>query len=926
MTDPWFSAAQRHDEQWVSLVEQLDAALEAAVAEVLAKLWRLVLGERVAVTAAVDQPPALEGAEHAARETWQQALERWVRPILFAHYQRQYDAAATSPADHAAGAPTRAREAWWADTLHRMLPTADRVVQAVRDEIAANPADGVPELRDRVARVLGLDAPTRQLRDEIAGVEAKLAKLTALSASKRGELLNRRVGLQAELFRLRASRARSAAYNALADTDADNADQFRSLARQASRSAGDLARLERDLARVDDQLLSNKRPPSSEAALEEADLLERRSRLQKAARDSEDTWSNTATRIARTESTNVLNDATLQRGIAAETDAGEPMVKVWISAKDETVRPTHAPITGAHGQTVGIREKFQVGVGHMERPGDPLGPVEEVVNCRCSIVVLTEGEHKEIAAVLAAASPQEETVTSTTLEEGPALEDLPALMWHAVSTVEDVFTGDRRKFTAGSLRTQPLPYPMRWQREDWGGHTGAVVVANVEAARRAGKQIRTWGTFADGESTPEVDEVEGLIATRMMRGISVDGDDILDSQFSLEVDDQGNTFEVYSSARLRSQTLVAIPAYDEAQIWLGPPPESWLTDGEPLEVSQNDPETSALDLEDLDALVADISGIPEQLARYWTHGEGAAKIRWGSPGDFNRCRRQLAKYVGPGQLSGLCANLHHMAIGKWPGQESAGHALVAALEGVSFTAEQFARRDLPGPTPMVIEDDGTVYGHIAAWNTCHTGYSDVCVTPPHSPSNYALFHTGAVRLDDGTDLPIGKLTVSSGHANTKWGLRRSVEHYDNSATATAVVRAYEDEHGIQVVGRIIPGTTDDKIAELRRSPISGDWRPVGNDLELVAALGVNAPGFAVPRPQVGIVDGRQMSLVAAGVLPPRAVDDDGAYVDQLAVLAGVDPASKAEALAASLPPMTGQEMQVRATALEALINPIEQEA
>ncbi len=57
----------------------------------------------------------------------------------------------------------------------------------------------------------------------------------------------------------------------------------------------------------------------------------------------------------------------------------------------------------------------------------------------------------------------------------------------------------------------------------------------------------------------------------------------------------------------------------------------------------------------------------ERLMRYWSHGAGAAKIRWGVPGDFNRCVVELGKYVGPGTVKGLCANLHHRATGAWPG-------------------------------------------------------------------------------------------------------------------------------------------------------------------------------------------------------------------------------------------------------------------
>lgn len=59
----------------------------------------------------------------------------------------------------------------------------------------------------------------------------------------------------------------------------------------------------------------------------------------------------------------------------------------------------------------------------------------------------------------------------------------------------------------------------------------------------------------------------------------------------------------------------------------------------------------------------------ERLMRYWTEGEGAAKIAWGEPGDFDRCVLQLGEHVSPSIVKGLCANLHHRALGVWPGQE-----------------------------------------------------------------------------------------------------------------------------------------------------------------------------------------------------------------------------------------------------------------
>lgn len=47
----------------------------------------------------------------------------------------------------------------------------------------------------------------------------------------------------------------------------------------------------------------------------------------------------------------------------------------------------------------------------------------------------------------------------------------------------------------------------------------------------------------------------------------------------------------------------------------------------------------------------------EQLRRYWLYGKGAAKIRWGTPGAWRRCYRNVVKYMGPKMAPGYCTNL-----------------------------------------------------------------------------------------------------------------------------------------------------------------------------------------------------------------------------------------------------------------------------
>jgi hypothetical protein len=82
------------------------------------------------------------------------------------------------------------------------------------------------------------------------------------------------------------------------------------------------------------------------------------------------------------------------------------------------------------------------------------------------------------------------------------------------------------------------------------------------------------------------------------------------------------------------------------------------------------------------------------------------------------------------------------------------------------------------------------------------------------------------------------------------------------------------------------------VRELRAAPLSGDWRDVrGDNLELIAALAVNSPGFPVPR--VGVAAGIQVSLVAAAVVAPAEPAEftrDGLNWDRLgdAVVAAME--------------------------------------
>lgn len=64
--------------------------------------------------------------------------------------------------------------------------------------------------------------------------------------------------------------------------------------------------------------------------------------------------------------------------------------KEWYATPDERTRPTH---TAASGQIRDMNEPFDVGVARLQYPGDPNGPLAEVIQCRCaSLPVIGEGE------------------------------------------------------------------------------------------------------------------------------------------------------------------------------------------------------------------------------------------------------------------------------------------------------------------------------------------------------------------------------------------------------------------------------------------------------------------------------------------------------------------------------------------------------
>lgn len=204
---------------------------------------------------------------------------------------------------------------------------------------------------------------------------------------------------------------------------------------------------------------------------------------------------------------------------------------------------------------------------------------------------------------------------------------------------------------------------------------------------------------------------------------------------------------------------------------------------------------------------------------------------------------------------------------------AANDALLASGAPVAPPLEWFRNPKFSSPTPLTVDEDGHVYGHIALWNTCHTGHEHrgQCIRPPRSHANYAHFLTGSLITDDGTEVSVGHITLDTRHANERLNAQRAAAHYDHTGHVVADVNVGEDAHGIWFSGALRSTVNEATLRALRSAPLSGDWRRVGGNLELVAALGVNMPGFPVPRPTGLVASGRMHSLVASGMVPPKRV-------------------------------------------------------
>ena len=134
-------------------------------------------------------------------------------------------------------------------------------------------------------------------------------------------------------------------------------------------------------------------------------------------------------------------------------------------------------------------------------------------------------------------------------------------------------------------------------------------------------------------------------------------------------------------------------------------------------------------------------GGAENLRRYWTTGKGGAKIRWGTPGDWTRCNRQLKKYLGV-RAKGYCALRHKEMNGVWPGDKKNLKASIFSefelktedqfiLDSYAYADERSKDDMEPAPEGYHYMPDGTLMkdsdhaSEASYTNPCWDGYIQI---------------------------------------------------------------------------------------------------------------------------------------------------------------------------------------------------------
>lgn len=550
-------------------------------------------------------------------------------------------------------------------------------------------------------------------------------------------------------------------------------------------------------------------------------------------------WPGRATTVARTEAVGAQSAATLEAAqLQAEILGEENLEQVWLCTIDSKTRRSHF---AADGQRVPLGGRFKVGRAELRHPGDASGPADETINCRCRVAVLAADENL----------PGEDDRHT---ERGPG----------------DSTVRNREGSQADEIARRAEDGVIR-ARDDEDG------VGSVSASARA--DARLAATEPSEEKT--VAQYRTFTSVLAVIGIETDDGRMFASDIDLTFRDMPLPLMWQKQSDFGHFASFTVGVIESAVV----EGTQLLGKGYLLNTAEADEAATqiehkvtgpSVDLGDVSWVLTDENGNEVDYGDLWDNPDmkvletitagkllGATLV---SIPAFGQTTIQL------GELEERGADTEEVV--------AALVASVAAGYEVSKHPESFfADPEFAGPTMPHMTADGRIMGHLAVFNQCHIGIQDRCVMAPKSQTNYAWFHTAPpVATEEGGKVPVGRLTVGGGHAAPSLGVGPTVAHYDDAGTCFALVHVGEDEHGIWFSGVPAPGATGEQIAKGLAAPLSGDWRMVGGNLELVAALSVNTPGF--PLIASGATDAHDVPLSLVASLGPCRDTADGPQLSE----------------------------------------------
>ncbi|HEX4503870.1 MAG TPA: hypothetical protein VH187_22315 [Scandinavium sp.] len=406
-----------------------------------------------------------------------------------------------------------------------------------------------------------------------------------------------------------------------------------------------------------------------------------------------------------------------------------------------------------------------------------------------------------------------------------------------IMLMEGVWTGDSRYINHDALSWRSLPLPAMAKTNTGGfGHEGAELTGKLDSIQREPVDPeaidgRTGKLYPEGttiissqgqfDTAAGAQEVARLVKDGMLRGISADIGDAV-SELML-IDAEGNEVEDDDDFDIFDLLFGFTASADGVTI------------GEKIISGR--------------IMGATICPFPAFEDAYVVIGETVMAAS-AKPGE-ERWPSMNITYRTPRNVHGLTAS--------------------SMLAPIDPPEAWFADPMFEEISPITVENDGRVFGHMAAWTDCHIGYQQSCMKAPHSASDYSYFTTGYIVTQEGSQIPTGVITMGTGHAELWQSPEEAKAHYDNTGTVVADINVGEDPYGIWVAGALRPDVDELTPRRLRAAGLSGDWRELGGHLELIASLAVNVQGFPIKRPRARVASGRPVALVAAGAMTPNNV-------------------------------------------------------